>query len=224
MLSKPTQINHISLERRTRRPAQASEQLIKARRHRRELQLKRIVIFIMIGRLLTQKLGAFMGDSHQQQQQPHYRQDPYQVQNAYHHNTHQNFVNGPHPSPYHCEQPQVMNGGYYTTAPIPSKRQHRAERRAERHYRHAERSMQRAEHRAERDFRRAERRGELVPVAPAMYHQPAVDGQMYSRQPNGYEMREMGYQPRQDVHTPASANREVEGAPPPAYEEVERKQ
>ncbi|KAK7416313.1 hypothetical protein QQX98_005257 [Neonectria punicea] len=190
---------------------------------------------VLFSRIIAQKVGSLMGDSHQQQQQPH-QQDPYHVQNTYQHNTHQDSHSGPHfhPSHYHCHQPQVINGGYYMATPTTSKHQHRAERRAERHYRHAERSMQRAEHRAERDFRRAEQRGELVPIAPAMY-QPAVGGQMYSGEPNGYEMRQMGYQQRPEMLAPASESREAgqagaaprhqfEDAPPPSYEEIQRKQ
>lgn len=198
----------------------------------------------LIGRIISQRLGPLMGDTHQEQQNVRHHQDPY-YHDPYHNDAHQNFHHNP---PHHCHQPQVIYGGYhYATPQLSSKRQHRTERRIERHYRRAERSMQRADHKVDRDLRRAERRGHIVsmpvPVGPSMQGAPA-SGQRFSGEPNGYEMRDMRSQQRQEVFTPELESPHVyapeldsreagpasrdprhhfEGAPPPAYEEVVNK-
>lgn len=107
--------------------------------------------------------------------------------------------------------------------------------------------MQRAEHkaernirRAERDMRRAERRGEIMSFVP-MTHRPGpvIGTQDYLGQQNGYEMRDMQHQqprPQQQgtYMSEGVSSRELgqagsyrprsEDVPPPAYEEVDKKQ
>ncbi|KAH7156483.1 hypothetical protein EDB81DRAFT_787191 [Dactylonectria macrodidyma] len=189
---------------------------------------------VLILGLIARGIGSLVGDSHKDQHNNYPHQDPY------HQNSRLSPHYNPHAGPYHCGQLQTVNRGHQCGGSfLPSKRQNRAERRVERHYRRAERDMQRADHRLQRDLRKVERRGQLVPLpvpaGPPMQQAP-VNSHGYPRENNGYEMRDLGYQTGRTVHTPELESREIEhgalpqrqrqheGAPPPpAYEEVEKK-
>ncbi|KAH7155685.1 hypothetical protein B0J13DRAFT_546181 [Dactylonectria estremocensis] len=189
---------------------------------------------VLILGLIARGIGSLVKDSHKEHPNDYPHQEPYNQ------NGHPTLHTNQHTGHYHYGQMQAVNrgsccGGRF----LPSKRQSRAERRVQRHYRRAERDMQRADHRLQRDLRKVERRGQLLSLpAPAdsPMQQAPFNSHGYSRESNGYGMRDMGYQQQQAVHTPQLESREMglgavpqrqrqQGeAPPPAYEEVEKKQ
>ncbi|KAI5467527.1 hypothetical protein BGZ63DRAFT_399094 [Mariannaea sp. PMI_226] len=193
----------------------------------------------LIGRMITRRLGPLLGDTdeHQRHQSQYHPQDQFHNPVSYQYG-HQNTHNGP----CNCQQPSMNSGcSHLHNPPVQPVF---VGRKAERHYRKAERTMQRAEHkaernirRAERDMRRAERRGEVVFSAPVVHSAGyGVGPQNYSRQNNHYEMRDMNYQrPQsqgnytpgldgQDSRRAGQSRRLSEDVPPPAYEEIDKKQ